>query len=109
LLIIAAVVQSFHAFPVGPEPFAFLRATRPELWGAEVFSLGLWIALPLIGMLLFTNLVLGVIARVAQQMSIFSIGFPITLSVGLVGVLLTLSLMEMPFTSALEHMLGMFQ
>jgi flagellar biosynthetic protein FliR len=109
LLIIAAVVQSFHAFPVGPEPFAFLRATRPELWGAEMFSLGLWIALPLIAMLLFTNLVLGVIARVAQQMSIFSIGFPITLSVGLVGVLLTLSLMEMPFTSALERMLGMFQ
>jgi flagellar biosynthetic protein FliR len=109
LLIIAAVVQSFHAFPVGPEPFAFLRATRPELWGAEMFSLGLWIALPLIAMLLFTNLVLGVIARVAQQMSIFSIGFPITLSVGLVGVLLTLSLMEMPFTTALERMLGMFQ
>ena len=109
LLIIAAVVQSFHAFPVGPEPFAFLRATRPELWGAEMFSLGLWIALPLIAMLLFTNLVLGVIARVAQQMNIFAIGFPITLSVGMVGVLLTLSLMEMPFTSALERMLAMFQ
>ena len=109
LLIIAAVVQSFHAFPVGPEPFAFLRATRPELWGAEMFSLGLWIALPLIAMLMFTNLVLGVIARVAQQMNIFAIGFPITLSVGMVGVLLTLSLMEMPFTSALERMLAMFQ
>jgi flagellar biosynthetic protein FliR len=109
LLIISAVVQSFHAFPVGPEPFAFLRATRPELWGAEMFSLGLWIALPLIAMLLFTNLVLGVIARVAHQMNIFAIGFPITLSVGMVGVLLTLSLMEMPFTSALERMLAMFQ
>ncbi|MDL2339500.1 MAG: flagellar biosynthetic protein FliR [Pseudomonadota bacterium] len=109
LLLIAAVVQSFQAFPVGPEPFAFLRATRPELWGAEIFSLGLWIALPLIAMLLFTNLVLGIIARVAQQMNIFAIGFPITMGVGLVGVMLTLPLMQMPFTIALERMLGMFQ
>ena len=75
----------------------------------QIFSLGLWIALPLIAMLLFTNLVLGVIARVAQQMNIFAIGFPITLTVGLVGVLLTLPLMQQPFTSALEQMLSMFQ
>ena len=82
---------------------------RPELWGAEIFSLGLWIALPLIAMLLFTNLVLGIIARVAPQMNIFAIGFPLTMSIGLIGVLLTLPLMQMPFTMALERMLGMFR
>ena len=109
LLLIAAVVQSFHAFPVSAEPFAFLRAAQPQVWGAEVFRLGLWIALPLVGMLLFVNLVLGIISRVAQQMNIFAIGFPITLSVGLIGVLLTLPLMQMPFTMALERMLGYFQ
>jgi flagellar biosynthetic protein FliR len=109
LLLIAAVLQSFQAFPVGADPFAFLRQVQPQVWGAEVFRLGLWIALPLIGMLLFINLVLGVISRVAQQMSIFSIGFPITVSVGLVGVLLTLPAMQTPFTMALERMLGYFQ
>ncbi|MEO7115730.1 MAG: flagellar biosynthetic protein FliR, partial [Caldimonas sp.] len=57
LLVIAAVVQSFTAFPVTSEPFAFLRAVEPQRWGAEIFSLGLWIALPLVAMLLFTNLV----------------------------------------------------
>lgn len=109
LLVIAAVVQSFTPFPVGPEPFAFLRATAPHRWGAEIFSLGLWIALPLVAMLLFTNLVLGVISRVAQQMNIFAIGFPITMGVGLVGVLVTLPLMQVPFTMALERMLANFQ
>ena len=109
LLVIAAIVQSFTAFPVGAEPFAFLRSAEPQRWGAEIFSLGLWIALPLIAMLLFTNLVLGVISRVAQQMNIFAIGFPITLGVGLVGILLTLPLMQMPFTLALERMLSYFQ
>jgi len=109
LLLIGAVAQSFTVFPVSSEPFAFLRATRPWTWGAEIFSLGLWIALPLVAMLLFTNLVLGIIARVAQQMNIFAIGFPITLGVGLVGVLLTLPMMQMPFTMALERMLSNFQ
>jgi flagellar biosynthetic protein FliR len=109
LPLIAAVVQSFHAFPVSAEPLAFLRAVQPQAWGAEVFGLGLWIALPLVAMLLFANLVLGVISRVAQQMNIFAIGFPITLSVGLLGVLLTLPLMQAPFTMALERMLGYFQ
>ena len=109
LLVIAAVVQSFHAFPVGPEPFAFLRMVQPQVWGTEVFALGLWIALPLIGMLLFINLVLGVISRVAPQMNVFAIGFPVTLSVGLIGMLLTLPLMQAPFTMALERMLTHFQ
>ena len=109
LLLIGAVVQSFQAFPVTSEPFAFLRVVQPQVWGAEVFRLGLWIALPLIAMLLFVNLVLGIISRVAQQMNIFAIGFPITVSVGLIGALLTLPMMQVPFTMALEQMLAHFQ
>ena len=109
LLVIEAVVQSLVAFPVSPEPFAFLRAVRPETWGAEIFRLGLWIALPLIAMLLFINMMLGIIARVAPQISIFSVGFPITLGVGLVGVMFTLPLLQGPFTAALEQMLTLFR
>jgi flagellar biosynthetic protein FliR len=109
LLLVMAVVQSFHSFPVSSEPLAFLRATQPQTWGTEIFQLGLWIALPMIAMLLFTNLVLGVISRVAPQMNIYAIGFPVTLSVGLGGLLLTLPMMEAPFTMALERMLSHFQ
>ena len=108
LLVIAAVVQSFHAFPVAPEPFAFLRALQPQTWGTEVFALGLWIALPLMAMILFVNLVLGIISRVAPQMNVFAIGFPVTLGVGLVGMLFTLPMMQAPFTMALERMLARF-
>lgn len=109
LLVIATVVQSFQAFPVAPEPFAFLSALKPQQWGSEIFRLGLWIALPLVAMLLFVNLVLGVISRVAPQINIFAVGFPVTLGVGLVGMLLTLPLLQQPFTMALESMLRHFQ
>ena len=108
LLFIAALIRSFQTFPVSAEPFGFLRATQPQVWGAEIFALGLWIALPLLAMLLFVNLMLGVISRVAQQMNIFAIGFPITLGAGLVGVLLTLPMFQVPMTLALERMLGHF-
>jgi flagellar biosynthetic protein FliR len=109
LVLIAAVIQSFHAFPASPEPFAFLRSVQPQAWGAELFKLGLSIALPLVAMLLFVNIVLGVISRVAQQMNIFAIGFPITVGLGLVGVMLTLPLMQAPFAIALERMLEVFR
>jgi flagellar biosynthetic protein FliR len=109
LLVIAALVQSFGAFPVGPEPFAFLHQVQPQRWGAELFSTGLWIALPLITMLLFVNLVLGAISRVAPQINIFAVGFPVTLGVGLLGLLLTLPALQMPFTMALDRLLGYFR
>jgi flagellar biosynthetic protein FliR len=109
LLVIAALVASFTAFPVGPEPLAFVAATLPHRWGAEIFSIGLWIALPMVTMLLFVNLVLGAISRVAPQINIFAIGFPITLSVGLLGMLLTLPAMNGPFVAALERVLEQFR
>lgn len=109
LLVIAALVQSFQAFPVGESPMGFLSRMAPHTWGAEVFKLGLWIALPMVGMLIFTNLVLGMISRVAQQLNVFSIGFPITMGVGLVGLLITLPMLQAPFTMALERMLEQFR
>ena len=109
LAVLAVLVKSFEAFPVGGEPLAFLWQLQPQTWGAEIFALGLWIALPLVGMLLFVNLVLGVIARVAPQINIFAVGFPVTMTVGLIGILLTLPMMQQPFTSALERMISRFQ
>jgi flagellar biosynthetic protein FliR len=109
LLVIAALVASFSAFPVGDQPFAFLFTARPHQWGAEIFRTGLWIALPMVAMLTFVNLVLGVVSRVAAQINVFAIGFPITLGVGLIGILLTLPMLQQPFTMALERMLAMFQ
>ncbi|PXW91946.1 flagellar biosynthetic protein FliR [Sphaerotilus hippei] len=109
LLMTLAVIQSFESFPVSTEFLSVVTLLRPQLWGTEVFRLGLWIALPIITMLLFVNLVLGVISRVAQQIQIFSVGFAITVSVGLVGMMLTLPMLQQPMQAALERMLGLFQ
>lgn len=109
LLLMLAVVRSFEAFPVSASIFEVARVLQPQIWGAEIFRLGLWLALPVVAMLLFLNLVLGVISRVAQQIQIFSVGFALTVSVGLIGMLLTLPMLQVPFQAALERMLGLFQ
>ena len=108
LLVIAALVDSFKAFPIGPAPFAFLHEAMPWQWGASIFGTALWIALPMLAMLGFVNLVLGVISRVAPQINVFAVGFPITLGVGLLGILLTLPMLQQPFTMALQRMLALF-
>ncbi len=38
LLLIAAVLQSFQAFPVGPDPLAFLRVVQPQVWAPRCFG-----------------------------------------------------------------------
>ncbi|MGL4188385.1 MAG: flagellar biosynthetic protein FliR [Sphaerotilus sulfidivorans] len=109
LLLVEVVVASFHQFPVTDHPFDLLLSIQPQVWGTELFRYGLWIALPTVAMLLFVNLVLGVISRVAQQLQIFSIGFVVTISVGLLGLLLTLPLLQRPMLAVLERLLGLFQ
>lgn len=109
LMLTAAVLHSFNSFPVSPQPLAFLSVVQPQVWGAEVFKLGLWVSLPVVAMLILVNMVMGLVARVAPQMNIFSIGFPVTLGVGFTGLWLTLPMMQTPLTMALERMMGYFQ
>jgi flagellar biosynthetic protein FliR len=108
LMLTMAVVHSFQTFPVSPEPLAFLVTLAPQAWGAEVFRIGVWISMPMVAMILFANLTLGFISRVAPQINVFAVGFPITLGLGLVGIAATLPLMEAPFVAALEKMLALF-
>lgn len=108
LLVLMAVCKSFEAFPVGSNASDFLNSLKLFKLGADLFASGLWIALPMVGMLMFVNLALGVVSRVAPQMNVFAVGFPITLAVGLIGVAITLPLFEGPFVALMEKTLSLF-
>ncbi|MBC7706504.1 MAG: flagellar biosynthetic protein FliR, partial [Rhodoferax sp.] len=53
-------------------------------------------------------LALGIVSRVAPQMNIYAIGFPVTLAVGMIGVAATLPMLEHPFAALMERMLEIF-
>lgn len=108
LLVLMAVTHSFVAFPVSPDFLSNVRSMQLHLLGGELFASALWIALPMIGLMLFTNLALGIISRVAPQMNVFAIGFPLTIFVGLVGLTATLPMLDGPFQSLLDRMMDLF-
>jgi flagellar biosynthetic protein FliR len=76
--------------------------------GAEVFASALWIALPMVGILLFTNMALGIISRVSPQMNIFAIGFPITLVVGILAIAITLPMLDQSFLALMIRVVSLF-
>ena len=108
LMVIMAVAQSFTAFPVDQNFLQALGTMKLYELGADLFASAFWIALPVIAMLMFANLALGIVSRVAPQMNIYAIGFPVTLVVGLVGVALTLPMLEQPFSALMERMMDLF-
>ena len=57
----------------------------------------------LIAVLLLINVVLGVLARIAPQLNVFAVGFPLTLAAGMALLLLLLPYLESPLRSALER------
>ena len=76
--------------------------------GTDLFASALWIALPMVGMLMFVNLALGIISRVAPQMNIFAVGFPVTLAVGLIGIAVTLPMLDQAFMGLMERAVALF-
>lgn len=108
LLLIQAVAMSFQTFPVGEHTLDAVRSMRLHELGGLIFYYGLWIALPMIGMLLFVNVVMGIISRIAPQINVFAIGFPLTLSVGLLGIAFTLPLLDRPVMKLMQELVDLF-
>ena len=108
LLVLMAVLKSFDAFPVDGNFMQAIAQMRLHEMGSAVFASAFWIALPMIAMLLFVNLVLGIISRVAPQMNIYAVGFPVTLTMGLVGLTATLPLLEQPMVVLLQKGIAIF-
>ena len=102
LWLISMLVDTFHTLPIGDNPVnsnAFLALTRAA---GLIFLNGLMLALPIITLLLTVNLALGLLNRMAPQLSVFVIGFPVTLTVGMILMGLLMPLIA-PFC---EHLFG---
>jgi flagellar biosynthetic protein FliR len=102
LMLIHALAESFRLFPLagGEFPLSFERVAR---LGGDVFAIGLAIALPFIAVMMLVNIVLGVLARVAPQLNIFAVGFPLTILVGLGTLFVLLPYVQAPLRAALER------
>lgn len=108
LMVLMAVNRSFQAFPIEQNFLQALAQMQLYRLGVDLFGSALWIALPMLGMLMFTNLALGIMSRVAPQLNIFAIGFPITLLVGLVGIAVAVPMLDQPFIALMGRVIEIF-
>lgn len=102
LILLGVLVRSFAIVPVAPGSGitgAGWRALARA--GALLFQMGVWLALPVIAVLLAVHLGLAVVSRVAPQINIVSIGFALFMWVGIAA---TVALV--PFLApAVAHMI----
>lgn len=84
LLVLDALLATFRSLPISAQPLDGFSQLRLDLLGADLFRLALALALPTIALMTVVNLALGLASRIAPQLSIFSVGFPVTVLAGLV-------------------------
>jgi len=85
--IIDTLVKSFRILPLKPQAvWAF--GVSPQLLKyivgvtGDVFVLGVKLAAPILAILIFINVGLGIVARTVPQINIFIVGFPLQISIG---------------------------
>ncbi|MGO4742313.1 flagellar biosynthetic protein FliR [Serratia quinivorans] len=104
LWLISLLADSFHTLPIQAEPLngnGFLALTQA---GSLIFINGLMLALPLICLLLTLNMALGLLNRMTPQLSVFVIGFPVTMTIGI----MTIGMMMPMLAPFCEHLFGEF-
>lgn len=89
LLTVSVLYQSFTYWPIGsglnyPSLTSFVHAI------AWVFSAAVFIALPVAFCMTLVQFCFGLLNRISPAMNLFSLGFPLTILVGLLCIYLTL-------------------
>lgn len=89
-----------------------LRSDLPILETAPLISmfgrlvtLGIQMALPVMGTMLLTDIILGLLARIAPQVQVFFLGLPLKISLGIIALILTFSV-AFPLMSNLLKSIG---
>lgn len=108
LIAIEILSTTFTTLPIASMS---LNAGAWELlvrFGSTIFIAGMLLALPLMGSLLIINLSLGILNRTAPQFTVFSIGFPMSLTAGLFLLMVLMNdlgkFLQSLFTQGLQFM-----
>ncbi|WP_028114928.1 flagellar biosynthetic protein FliR [Ferrimonas kyonanensis] len=90
LVALGILVDSFRLWPVGSGIFT-LPLQELSLRFAWMFASALALALPAVCAMLLVNLTFGVLSRAAPSLNVFALGFPMSMMMGLVCMLLVFS------------------
>jgi len=97
-----AVGESFRLVPIGSFHFSGGVAQQFITMTGKVFGLAIRIGAPVMVALLMTDVALAFIARVAPQMNVFIVGFPLKIAAGLVVLALSLPMFAAIFPNVFD-------
>lgn len=84
LFLIQTIVESFDKIPVSIMSTKFIDFSDMVTLGSWIFLGGLKIALPAVTALLIVNMAIGIMTKATPQLNIFSLGFPVTMILGMI-------------------------
>jgi flagellar biosynthetic protein FliR len=84
LALIHVLVDSFQFLPVGVDAITREDFQAIAYWGTRMFADAIMVALPAVASILLVNLAFGVVSRSAPQLNVFGVGFPVTLTLGFI-------------------------
>lgn len=90
LMIIQLVVSSFNSLPVSAIGMERESLFALVSFASQMFIGAVWIALPALISILVITLAMGVMTRAAPQLNIFSVGFPVTMLMGFIILMLVM-------------------
>ncbi|THF64172.1 flagellar biosynthetic protein FliR [Pseudothauera rhizosphaerae] len=106
LLMVDLLVRSFEWLPISTTPLAAGGWRYIVQYGSMVFAIGLLLSLPMLTALLVTNIALGILTRAAPQLNLFAIGFPISLAMGIIVLMLGMNYLGPVILSFFERGFG---
>jgi len=88
-VLISTIIKSYDLLPLGKATILQEGLLQTIIVSfKEMFLLGIRIALPVVAVIFFTDLALGIIARTVSQMNVFMVGLPVKIAVGLISMIM---------------------
>jgi len=85
-----AIIESYTVLPPGYLDFSQGAIQELMRLASHMFVLGVKFSAPVLALLLITNLVLGILARVFPQLNVFMLSFPLNIGIAFLVISLTL-------------------
>ncbi len=82
-MFIYAIVDSYRTIPAFGYHFSASLMQSIITFSKGLFLTAIKVSAPIMAVLLFTNVALGVVARTVPQINIFAVGFPLQIAIGL--------------------------
>ncbi|QCI16348.1 flagellar biosynthetic protein FliR [Buchnera aphidicola (Aphis craccivora)] len=105
LYLISILINTFYSIPINVvflNSNVFLNLLK---FSSNIFLNSIMFVLPIIIFLLLSNLIMSILNRLSPQMSIFSIGFPLNLLIGIIVLYYLISISFPIFNNLLSQLI----